>query len=68
MTIHPRTVVHCGCGAQYTIGQWHRLAFVGLTDAEDPEMILELRNCTCGSTKALELPAPQPRPVGRTKG
>lgn len=40
----------CGCGEIYTRREWLHLLFVG----NDHEARLELRNCICGSTIALE--------------
>jgi hypothetical protein len=53
----------CGCGAKYpTPAAWEALPLVGyLCQPEDntgPEEHLELRNCPCGSTKAVEVVHP----------
>lgn len=43
----------CSCGAKYYAGEWTLLSFVGyMTDEVER---LELRNCTCGSTLAVEI-------------
>lgn len=44
----------CACGLGYTIEEFRELTFVGI-DIADPEAPLELRNCKCGSTIAIEL-------------
>jgi hypothetical protein len=46
-------VVVCPCGRNYTREAWEKLVFVGIQ--YDGEQTLELRNCSCGSTRALEL-------------
>jgi hypothetical protein len=52
---HPGTVHACSCGRRHTQAQWGALPFVGVQETSDGER-LELRNCSCGSTRALELP------------
>lgn len=42
----------CGCGRTYTAEEWAALELVGIM-ADDVETI-ELRNCPCGSTIAVE--------------
>ncbi len=51
----------CGCGRNYTHSGWSTLALVGVQDdgAGLPDSVLELRNCSCGST--LAIPATLPR-------
>lgn len=44
------------CGALITSDEWPRLPFVGLLDTEDGHPVLEMRNHSCGSTIARELP------------
>jgi len=44
-------VVRCGCGVGYTLAQWANLDLAGVQDDED-EIMLEMRNCPCGSTRA----------------
>jgi hypothetical protein len=46
-------VVVCSCGRNYTRDTWEKLVFVGIQ--YDGEQTFELRNCSCGSTRALEL-------------
>ena len=41
------------CGKVFTRKQWRELLFVGLQDFPG-EPLLELRNCDCGSTLAIE--------------
>jgi len=43
----------CACGACYWPAAWSALPFVGHLDVCDDELI-ELRNCRCGSTIAVE--------------
>jgi hypothetical protein len=52
MTAPANEVVHiCSCGATYTRVAWLALPFVG-TQCDEAEH-LELRNCVCGSTRAV---------------
>ena len=46
---HSRIVNACPCGKNYTGSQWLDLALVWVMDG------LELRNCACGSTRAVPL-------------
>ena len=48
-----RPIVVCGCGLAYTVESWAALDFVGYM-ADEVET-LELRNCPCGSTRAIVL-------------
>jgi hypothetical protein len=48
-------VKRCGCGLAYTRSRWDALALVG-HHADDVET-LEMRNCPCGSTLAIIVPA-----------
>jgi hypothetical protein len=41
------------CGREYSLSPWRELAYVGIQD--DGVEALELRNCACGSTLAIEL-------------
>ncbi len=50
-TIPP--VKRCGCGVAYSVEAWAGLPYVGIM-ADEHER-LELRNCRCGSTIAIEL-------------
>jgi hypothetical protein len=43
----------CGCGCEYTPEQWQALPYVGVM--RDDVEALELRNCVCGSTLAVEM-------------
>jgi len=43
----------CSCGKRYSSGTWKLLPYVGVHD--DGVERLELRNCVCGSTIAIEL-------------
>jgi len=45
--------IDCGCGKRHEGAAWLALPYIGLM-CEDTYP-LELRNCTCGSTKALAL-------------
>lgn len=47
----------CACGRSFTEDEWLLLPFVGKsgTDDGDPDpIVIELRNCPCGSTIAIE--------------
>lgn len=44
----------CGCGREHDAFAWARLPFVGLMDLGDGAA-LELRNCSCDSTLAVEV-------------
>jgi hypothetical protein len=48
-------IKRCLCGASYTDETWKALRYVGLQDLGDGELA-ELRDCTCSSTLAIELP------------
>jgi len=49
----------CSCGAEYSRAEWSQLACPGTqyvpATVDDPAMLLELRNCTCGSTMSVDL-------------
>ena len=50
-------IKHCACGRVLDEAAWRELRLVGGMDPEDderPEYILELRNCICGTTLAIE--------------
>lgn len=51
-------IVHtCSCGETHTLEQWRKLPLRGVqtfSDGLDPPK-LEIRNCVCGSTRALEI-------------
>lgn len=46
----------CSCGRKYTAEQWKSLPFVGHMPNYDMTT-LELRNCVCGSTRAIAVGA-----------
>lgn len=46
----------CSCGATYTEDQWKELAYAGIQHGVGGEQI-ELRNCACGTTRAIVLVA-----------
>lgn len=51
----PTPTIHtCSCGREFTEHAWNLLPYVGVM-RDDVER-LELRNCPCGSTRALEIP------------
>lgn len=51
----------CSCGNEYDLGSWMALPIVGTQfvpagdGPDEPEYWLELRDCPCGSTLAIEL-------------
>ena len=50
-------IKHCACGRVLDEAAWRELRLVGGMDPEDderPDYILELRNCICGTTLAIE--------------
>jgi hypothetical protein len=52
-TKHDRPFKRCGCGKSYDIASWQMLPFVSRWNTGDE--VLELRNCTCSSTLAVEV-------------
>jgi hypothetical protein len=48
------TLKRCACGATYTRKQWRDLPRVG-EQYGNGNAVLELRNCKCGSTLAVEI-------------
>ncbi|HLK36054.1 MAG TPA: hypothetical protein VKU41_04830 [Polyangiaceae bacterium] len=48
------TVKVCSCGRPFDHAQWMKLPFAGVLDGDGEK--LDLRNCSCHSTIALELP------------
>ena len=44
----------CPCGRRYTRREWDALEWVGVQEADETK-VLHLRNCTCGSTMAVEV-------------
>jgi hypothetical protein len=60
-------IKECSCGRSYLSGSWRALRLIGYIDngRDAAGEVLELRNCTCGSTIALDfgdLPPSTPRP------
>ncbi len=51
--------VRCACGRSHSSDEWDMLELVGLqpvtAEADEPAMLLELRNCRCGSTISVDL-------------
>ena len=50
-------VVECGCGKSYTLEEFRELPYCGKVvhdDGEEPWAI-EIRNCTCGSSRAINV-------------
>ncbi len=45
---------HCGCGISHDVFEWAALEYVGVMCDESVGTI-ELRNCPCGSTLAVEV-------------
>lgn len=56
------TVKRCSCGREYDRSWWDLLPLVGYVGAAsgDESQVLELRQCGCGSTLALDVPRPTP--------
>lgn len=48
-------VVDCGCGKSYTLEQFRALPGGGYCSAGLPGVELELRHCSCGSTRAINV-------------
>ncbi len=46
----------CGCGRVHTLIEWYSLPFVAVWAFDEGDPDLELRNCACDSTLAIELP------------
>jgi len=51
----PLLVKKCGCGREYNAADWRELEYVGASD--DGVESIELRNCACGSTLAVNVEA-----------
>jgi hypothetical protein len=49
----------CGCGRFHTAEQWNALRLIGYQPAGE-RMLLELRDCLCHSTIAIEVPLVTP--------
>lgn len=54
--IRDPVVSECGCGLKYTASGWAKLKLLGIQRLDPQDPALELRNCSCGSTLAIELP------------
>jgi hypothetical protein len=56
-------IVHvCSCGIEYTAAQWDRLPSVGQQDMRAyGSPLLDMRNCSCGSTRSRPIATPKPR-------
>jgi two-component system cell cycle response regulator DivK len=55
----PRDVVkRCSCGAEFTRSQWSALPRCGQMHLARRDTVVELRNCPCGSSMALQLQGP----------
>lgn len=53
-----RIFKRCRCGRTFTKAQWEELPYVGVQPTYDERgSMLELRNCPCGSTIAVEMPS-----------
>ena len=53
------TTKTCGCGRTHDAAGWAALPLVGHMDLDaDGDARVELRNCVCRSTLAIDLPAP----------
>lgn len=48
----------CACGRSYDAAGWAALSLCGYQQAEDPDELIELRGCLCGSHRAIEIPGP----------
>lgn len=52
------TVASCRCcEIAICAADWIAMPFVGIQFGEDDDPALELRNCVCGSTLAIEVPS-----------
>lgn len=52
-------IVHrCVCGRSFLAHEWAALPLAGYQQAEDPDQLLELRNCFCHSSRAVVVPGP----------
>lgn len=51
-------VRRCGCGREHTRPGWCALDFVGYQPGAEGR-VLEMRNCLCGSTITIDVPAPR---------
>jgi hypothetical protein len=55
----------CACGLGYDVDAWRGLVFVGVHREGGGYPDLELRNCSCGSTMAVEVSEVQNERVKR---
>ena len=46
---------HCACGLRWTLAEFRKLELVGYQPERGYPYKLEMRNCTCGSTIAIEV-------------
>lgn len=53
-------VKRCSCGRKFTRSQWLTLAWCGQVRLSGRDAVVDLRNCTCGSSMALRLEDPGP--------
>lgn len=61
-------IATCKCGLTYDRDAWDRLLLLGGMDADDPNFprdILEIRNCSCGSSIAVIRKASAPTEKSR---
>lgn len=49
-------IAHCGCGRSFTAQDWLDLYIVGVQESGTDYSMLDLRNCPCRSTIAIEVP------------
>ena len=54
------TIHQCSCCREFTAADWAKLPLVGRQTVPEgvngePEYILEMRNCPCGSTRSIEI-------------
>lgn len=55
MKVNPAVLKACRCGRTFDATEWRELRLVCLMD-DGEGGLLELRNCPCGSTVAIEAP------------
>jgi len=48
-----RKVVECGCGRSYDLEAFRHLELAGTQEFDDDPPRLEMRQCACGSTRAI---------------
>lgn len=54
-------IKRCRCGRAYTQAEWEKLSYIGIQSSGDDETELELRDCHCESTLAIERPKKKAR-------